>query len=180
MSLTATDLPPAANAPAPPAFRPDPTPADALAIRALVAATGFFHGYEVDVAVELVQERLARGEPSGYRFIFADGAESSLAGYACYGPIACTAGSFDLYWVVVHPSQQGRGLGRRLVAEVERLAALDGGRKVYIETSSRPQYEPTRAFYQRCGYTLEAHLPDFYAAGDGKLIYNKALAPPAL
>jgi hypothetical protein len=46
---------------------------------------------------------------------------------------------------------------------------------VYIETSNRPQYEPTRGFYLRCGYRIDAVLEDFYAAGDAKVIYVKAL-----
>ena len=46
-----------------------------------------------------------------------------------------------------------------------------GGRRIYIETSTRPPYTPTRAFYQRCGCRLEVVLEDFYAAGDGKAIY---------
>jgi hypothetical protein len=48
---------------------------------------------------------------------------------------------------------------------------------VYAETSSRPQYEPTRSFYRACGYRLEARLEDFYAPGDGKVIFLKVLGP---
>jgi hypothetical protein len=50
-----------------------------------------------------------------------------------------------------------------------------GGRRIYIETSSRAQYEPTRGFYLKCGYRQETILEDFYAPGDGKVIYVKAL-----
>jgi hypothetical protein len=46
---------------------------------------------------------------------------------------------------------------------------------VYIETSSRPPYAPTRAFYERCGYELEVVLKEFYGPGDGKAIYVKAV-----
>ncbi len=31
------------------------------------------------------------------------------------------------------------------------------------------------AFYLRCGFRREAFLPDFYAPGDGKLIFVKNL-----
>ncbi len=51
-----------------------------------------------------------------------------------------------------------------------------GARRIYADTSSRPQYEPTRAFYLACGYTQEALLADFYAAGDGKVIFVKILS----
>jgi len=46
---------------------------------------------------------------------------------------------------------------------------------VYIETSNRHHYAPTRGFYLRCGYTQEALLKDFYASGDDKVIYVKKL-----
>ncbi len=57
----------------------------------------------------------------------------------------------------------------------ENLIFRRGGRRIYIETSSRPQYEATRAFYRAQGYREEACLEDFYAPGDGKIIYTKSL-----
>lgn len=157
-------------------FRREARQADVDAVREIVASTGFFSAAEIDVAVELVEDRVARGSASDYRFIFADQqAGGRTVGYACYGPIACTVGSFDLYWIAVHDAQRGAGLGRQLLRETERHIAADGGRRIYIETSSRPQYEPTRAFYEKCGYIVQAHLQDFYAPGDGKLILVKSL-----
>jgi hypothetical protein len=50
-----------------------------------------------------------------------------------------------------------------------------GGLRVYAETSGRPQYEPTRAVYERLGFFREAHLKDFYAPGDDKVFYVKVL-----
>ncbi len=159
------------------AFRDTVVPDDPARVRALAEATGFFRPEEVAVAVELVDERLARGEASGYRFLFVD-AGGELAGYACYGPIPLTATSYDLYWIAVEPGRQGRGLGRALLAETERRIARAGGGRLYVDTSSRPDYLPTRTFYEHCGYGLAARLDDFYAPGDGKAVYCKALASP--
>ena len=66
------------------AFREIPRPQDAAAVREMVAATGFFSDEEADIAKELVDERLAKGEDSGYFFVFADSADGGLDGYACY------------------------------------------------------------------------------------------------
>jgi D-alanine-D-alanine ligase len=153
-------------------FRYNVTSNDPEVVRCIVAATGFFYPHEVDVAVELVTERLAKGDASGYHFVFAED-DDGVIGYACYGPIACTVGSHDFYWLAVDPARQGRGVGRRLVDETERLIHDMGGRHVYIETSNRPQYHPTRKFYERCGYEVIAVLPDFYDRGDDKMILRK-------
>jgi ribosomal protein S18 acetylase RimI-like enzyme len=156
-------------------FRDHVLPGDPAAVRRIVESTGFFRPDEVAVAAELVETRLRDGEGSGYFFLFAaEGAET--VGYACYGPIACTIGSYDLFWIAVDRDHQGRGLGRRLLDEVERRIRDAGGRRVYIETSAQERYEPTRAFYRRCGYRVEATLAGFYAEGDDKVIFCRALA----
>jgi len=155
-------------------YREDVYPADIDAVRDIVSSTGMFYPHEVDVAVELVDERLKRGTSSGYYFIFADLRDRTM-GYACYGPIACTVGSYDLYWIAVHRDYQGRGLGRILTEMAERLIATAGGRRIYVETSGRDQYLPTRTFYEHRDYLLDARLKDFYATGDDKVIYVKVV-----
>lgn len=146
---------------------------DCLAVREIVTSTGFFSGPEVDVAEELVRERLAKGEQSGYYFVFADSPDNGAVGYACYGPTPCTARTFDLYWIAVHEVMRGRGLGRTLLAQVEsRLRAIGGG-KLIAETSSRSQYEPTQKFYLACGFKQEARIKDYYAPDEDILYFTK-------
>jgi D-alanine-D-alanine ligase len=148
---------------------------DREAVGRLVRETGFFSEEEVAIAAELVDERLAKGEASGYFFLFAE-EEGHLLAYTCFGPIPGSVHSYDLYWIAVEPDAQGRDLGKKLMAGSERIMAERGARRVYADTSSRPQYEPTRAFYRSCGYTQEALLTDFYAADDGKVIFVKTLS----
>ena len=148
--------------------------ADAERVRRLAEITGFFHADEINIAEELVLERLDKGKESGYEFVMADH-YGRLAAYACYGPIPGTESSYDLYWIAVHPDFQGKGLGRRLLSEVERLAKAAGASRIYVDTSKRAQYASTRAFYESCGYRLESVLEDFYAPGDGKVIYAKVM-----
>ena len=156
------------------AYRERLRPEDRDAVGRLVRATGFFSEQEIGIAVELVEERLAKGEASGYSFLFAESADR-LLGYACFGPIPGTMNSFDLYWIAVDPGEQGNGIGRTLIAEAERIMAKRGARRIYADTSSRPQYNPTRAFYLACGYREAAFLADFYGPGDGKMIFIKEL-----
>jgi ribosomal protein S18 acetylase RimI-like enzyme len=159
-----------------PRFRDVPTDADRRAVRELTASTGFFSDEEIAVAVELVEARLAQGIASGYRFVFAERA-GALDGYVCFGPIALTRSSYDLYWIAVRPAAQRTGLGRRLMDVAEAATRELGGTAMYVETSTRAQYSPTRAFYRRLGYRLAAELPDFYGPGDGQAIFSKPLQP---
>jgi ribosomal protein S18 acetylase RimI-like enzyme len=152
---------------------------DVAAVRELAARTGVFYAEECDVAAELVDERLKRGAASGYFFAFAEvkrgAGRPALVGYAAWGPVPMTQGSFDLYWIIVDPAYQGQGLGRRLLAAAEQSARSRGGRRLYIETSSRDRYARTRRFYRRAGYAREARLTDFYAPRDDKVIFCKML-----
>jgi D-alanine-D-alanine ligase len=154
--------------------RHDLRPADRAPLEALVRATGFFNPEEVEVALELVDDRLAHGEASHYRFLVGEVA-GEVAGYACWGPIAGTRESADLYWIAVHPGHQGVGVGRALLCDAEAWISAAGRHRVYVETSTRAQYIGTRRFYLSCGYQLAAELPDFYAPGDGKAIFVRVV-----
>lgn len=159
-------------------LRCEPTADDVGRIEALVRATGYFRADEVEVAVELVEERRKHGDASGYHFLLLEEPSPTgwiLRGYTCYGAIACTIGSYDLYWIAVDPTAQGRGLGRRLLRATEQRIAEAGGRMVYAETSGKAAYADTRAFYVRCGYRLEAELADFYEPGDAKVVFARAV-----
>jgi GNAT superfamily N-acetyltransferase len=155
-------------------LRFEPEMADLEQVAELLGATRFFSAEEIAVGAELVVERLEKGQASGYEFVLAE-QDRKLVGYTCFGPIPCTRGSYDLYWIAVHPDWQRQGIGVRLLAYSEQRVAQAGGRRLYIETSARPQYDPTRAFYEHSGYRQEALLADFYAPGDSKVIYGKVL-----
>jgi ribosomal protein S18 acetylase RimI-like enzyme len=138
----------------------------------LTRATGFFREEEVATAVDLLDESLAGDDD--YRFVGAFD-EDQLVGYACWGPTPGTAGTHDLYWIVVDRDQQGVGIGTLLLREVESRLTADGCRLVVVETSSRADYAPTRGFYERRGYTRAATIPGYYAPGDDLVIYTKDL-----
>lgn len=155
-------------------FRSTVTEKDLQWVREITDSTGFFYPEEVDTAVELVEDRLAKGPRCGYHFLFAE-QEGETVGYTSFGPIACTRESYDLYWIVVSGTYRGKGLGTQLLEQSEEAIASFGGTRVYIETSARPLYEPTRAFYLARGYTQIAELEDFYAPGDAKAMYLKVM-----
>jgi ribosomal protein S18 acetylase RimI-like enzyme len=156
-------------------FRENVLPGDPGLVREIVASTGFFYDHEIDVAVELVEERLQKGLKSGYLFLFAEQGGRTV-GYSCYGEIACTEGSYDLYWIAVRDDCRSQGIGKLLLEKTEKLIAGLQGRVIWVETSGQDKYLPTRKFYQRFGYQEEAVLKGFYGPGDDKFIYVKRLA----
>ncbi len=155
-------------------YREDVKKEDSPAIRRLAESSGFFNKEEADVAVELIDERLAKGLASGYRFLFAE-AGGEVVGYTCYGHISGTKSSWDLYWIVVLDSLRGKKLGTRLLLETENRIAKLGGKRIYVETSSRELYVSTRTFYLRNEYVEDAVIKDFYDENDSKVIYVKVL-----
>lgn len=143
-------------------------------IRVITSSTGFFSDEEIDIAVELAEERISKGESSGYNFLFLEINGKTVA-YSCFGPIPATKFSYDLYWIAVHKDFQNYGLGKLLLTESEKAISKLGGNRIYVETSGRDKYLPTRKFYSACDYKEEAVLKDFYAPGDAKYLYLKVL-----
>lgn len=155
-------------------FRTEPRSGDIEIVRGIVESGMFFSQEEVLIAVELVEERLRLGEKSGYYFLFAE-AEDNTLGYSCYGPIPATRQSYDLYWIAIHQSLKRQGIGRLLLRHTEQEISGLGGRRIFVETSGRSQYAPTRSFYESNGYEQAATLQDFYREGDDKVIFRKVL-----
>jgi ribosomal protein S18 acetylase RimI-like enzyme len=153
-----------------PALRPL-SAADRRRIEEITRAVLVFRDDEVPVALEVFDGAVA-GSPD----YIALGAllDDRLVGWICWGPTPCTLGTYDLYWMAVDPAAQGSGIGAALLREMEgRLAG--SARLIVVETAGRPDYRPTRAFYEARGYRKAAIIPDFYAPGDDQVVYVKAL-----
>ena len=168
-------------------------------LRDLLVATSAFSGEEVGVALELFDlthdgqtgpslhsgrqiRHPERSEGSAstvvaqdYEFAGAFDESNALLGYACFGPTPMTDRAYDLYWLAVHPEAQGAGVGRALVHHVETELAERAARLLVVETSSRPDYAHTRAFYARLGYRQAAVVRDFYAPADDRIIFTTRL-----
>ncbi|HET7334819.1 MAG TPA: GNAT family N-acetyltransferase [Rhizomicrobium sp.] len=156
-------------------FRTKIDKADIAAVETLVRASGVFNAEETIIARELVEEALSRGhDATGYFFLMAGGA-GALDGYTCYGPIPGTDARFELYWIAVNPDTRGQGLGRKLLEATEAMVRKRGAKYLFAETSSRSDYKPAHALYHGCGFSEQAHVADFYADGDGLMIFGKKL-----
>ncbi len=148
--------------------------ADKPANMRILTHTPEFKPEEVTVAEELIDAHLKDGLKSGYHVLVAQ-AGRAIAGYVCYGPTPMTVSTWDIYWIAVDASLQGKGVGRALLKAAENDIRAAKGYLVIIETSSTELYAKTQRFYDRQGYATACHIPDFYAPGDGKLILTKRL-----
>jgi ribosomal protein S18 acetylase RimI-like enzyme len=145
---------------------------DIQSVKDIVESTDFFYDHEIEVAIELVIEALEGKDKSDYHFVFAE-IDGKTVGYTCYGPIACTKNSYDIYWIAVHNDYRNQKIGRIILEKTENAIKEIGGKGIYLETSSTEKYLPTREFYIRCNYFVEARIKDFYDTGDDKVIYVK-------
>jgi GNAT superfamily N-acetyltransferase len=155
-------------------FRLIPEKRDIQRVMDIVESTKFFYDHEVEIAAELVAERLTQGESTGYYFVFAE-VDGVTAAYSCFGPISMSKTCFDLYWIATHNDFRGKGIGKKLLEETFNQARKMGCKILIAETSGLPHYAPTRAFYDTTEFTLEATLKDFYDMGDDKLFYTKRI-----
>lgn len=106
--------------------------------------------------------------------------DSGPIGAAYFAPERMTDGTWNLYFLAVRPDRQRQGRGAALVRHVEQMLAARGARLLLVETSGLAGFERTRAFYRACGYDEEARIRDFYAAGEDKVIFRKALVTSTL
>jgi len=155
-------------------FRWEPLPEDCVSVREILTSNGIFYPYEIDVAIELIEDWLECGIESGYHFIFAE-SDGETVGYICYGPIYMTDNRFDLYWIAVREDLRGKGLGHLLLEETEKKVLDMKGNYLFIETSGKDEYAKTRAFYKKNRYTEVARIPHFYKDNDDKIIFMKKL-----
>jgi len=158
------------------ALRPDDRPC----IEQLLRETQVFTEAEIAIALELIDIYLNVPGQRDYQLYVAADEQDVAQGYVCFGPTPLTDALWDLYWIAVAPARHHQGIGTKLLHFVEAQVRDPGvaGRRLLIETSSLPRYDPTRQFYLRHGYVELTRIPDFYAIGDDRIIYAKDFFPP--
>jgi aminoglycoside 6'-N-acetyltransferase I len=131
-----------------------------------------FNAEEVEVAMELIDVAILRPLQEDY-LIYVYEQDGNVIGYHCTGRRPLTDGVFDLYWIVVDPSVQSKGIGRQLLNHAEGIVAQNKGRWLLAETSSKDSYLGTRSFYMKNGYSVVAEIRDFYSLKDNLVIFGK-------
>jgi len=90
-------------------------------------------------------------------------------------PEKMTEGTYNLYAIGIKKDLQGQGIGGAMMTYIEDDLKSKGHRILLVETSGSADFELTRAFYLKKGYTKEATIRDFWQAGEDKVIFWKKL-----
>lgn len=131
--------------------------------------TGLFPG---DMLPALTAEFLGPDPQEVWLTCIVDGVAS---GFCFARPEALTDRTWNMLALAVLPRWQGRGLGAALVRSLENNLRQRGQRLLIADTSGTDAFVLTRRFYRRSGYEEAARIADFWAAGDDKVIFRKAL-----
>lgn len=105
--------------------------------------------------------------------------------------------AWELHPLVVKPEYQGRGIGRALVADLEKQVAARGGVTIYLGTddedgmttlANKDLYKPNVTqhirgirnlsrhpyeFYQKCGFAIVGVIPDANGIGKPDILMAK-------
>lgn len=84
-------------------------------------------------------------------------------------------GTWNMVALAVVPDRQGGGVGRAIVASLVKLLRSQKSRVPIVDTSATESFAGTRRFYEKCGYTEEARIREFWGPGDDKIVFWKAL-----
>lgn len=152
-------------------------PSDRAKISTLLNGSGIFLPREMAYGMDLFDEHLMKGDLSQYRFIIYERGPQIL-GYGCYGAIRLSDRRYLLHWLAVDRNNLQHGLGRQIEDAITTRIRLLGGQRLYAQTSNRDYHDPARAFYEKCGYTRSAIVPDYYGDHDDMVLYVKNLAAP--
>jgi len=140
----------------------------------LIEATGNFSEAEVGIAKELIDICIEQSDQQDY-IGYVTEIDERIAGFLIFGPTPATTGTYDMYWIAVHPDFQGQGVAQDLDDFIVEFVHQRGGYLIIAETSGQPSYERTRAFYAKQSYEKLAQIPDYYKPGDDLIIFGKRI-----
>lgn len=142
---------------------------DLKAVLSILDNTGLFPS---EMLAEMAEPFLNEAKP---HFWLAACEGHDILGFAYCEPERMTDGTYNLLAIAVDPDRQSGGIGQLIVTAVEQAVRALKGRVLLVETSSLPEYERTRSFYDQLGYDREAVIREFYAEGEDKVVFWKHL-----
>lgn len=144
---------------------------------AIAVETGLFDAEEAEALLGSVLDRfLIGGLPDGHSIaVCRDSMGGTALGWTYYAPDAYAEQVWNIWWIGVAPSCHGKGVGQAMMHSIEREASENNVRVIVVETSDGSALARARSFYRSLGYGECGVIPNFYGAGDSKVIFSKSL-----
>jgi|SRR3954452_3913099 ribosomal protein S18 acetylase RimI-like enzyme len=149
-------------------------PGDTPVLVEMACGTEVFKPIELQALREVLDDYHAQNAAEGHRAVALE-ANGKPIGFAYFAKAAMTDRTWSLWWIVVDRAMQARGIGGELLRYAESEVRAAKGRQIVIETSSLPNYELTRRFYLKYGYSQIAAVKDYYADADDMLFFCKRM-----
>lgn len=146
------------------------TPSDILALKQVIDSSELFPS---DMLEEMMADYFHNDSSADIWLTYEKDGQAIAIAYCA--PEKMTEGTYNLYLIAVHNSQQGNGIGGQLMRYVESILREQNHRILIVETSGLPEFEQTRSFYDKLGYTREAVIREFYQEGEDKVVFWKKL-----
>ena len=141
------------------------------ALIAIATASGLFEPDQTELLSNMLRS------PGEHDVWFTDDDGNGPVGVAYMAPEKMTHGTWNLYWIALHPNHQRSGRGKAILRYVEDWLAAKGARILLVETAGIDEFEYVRKFYANNGFEAEARIRDFYDAAVDKVVFRKVLNP---
>jgi ribosomal protein S18 acetylase RimI-like enzyme len=143
---------------------------DISGLQFVLAGTGLF---PPEMLPDMLGGYLSDGESPDIWLTAEQGGKAVGFCYASPAPFA--DGAWNMLAIAVLPDLQCHGVGKALCRHLE-AALRDRGQRILIaDTSGADAFARTRAFYRKNGFTEEARIREFWAAGEDKIVFWKSL-----
>ncbi len=145
------------------------TNADHAGVMTLATASGLFEPAQAEMLEQMLRS------PSETDVWLTDDSGDGPVGVAYLAPEKMTNGTWNLYWIAVHPDYQRQGRGKAILKHVITWLTERGERILLVETSGVDEFDYVRKFYADNGFEAEARIRNFYDQGVDKIVFSMAL-----
>jgi ribosomal protein S18 acetylase RimI-like enzyme len=106
------------------------------------------------------------------RYWFYENARGEIIGAGGVEQLSDTTGGYYLRWFAIRDYRK-KGLGRKIIEEIEKYIRPIGGRFISIDTG---EDNLANVFYQKVGYQKVGFIPEYFKDKVAKVIYYKKIS----